>query len=62
LALPTAGFSNDIIFAAYQQQFNLLTAKGYKIPLNMMDNQAMKVIKAKQLTVGQAPQPPHHHC
>jgi hypothetical protein len=27
LALLITGFSNNIIFAAYQQQFNLLTAK-----------------------------------
>jgi hypothetical protein len=45
LALPIKGFSNEIIFGAYQQQFNMLEAKGYKIKLNMMDNQAMKVIK-----------------
>ncbi len=45
LALPIAGFSNDTIFAAYQQQFNLLTAKEYNIWLNVMDNPATKVIK-----------------
>jgi hypothetical protein len=32
-------------FSAYQQQFNLLTTKGYKIQLNVMDNQAIKMIK-----------------
>jgi hypothetical protein len=31
LALPIKGFSKDIIFAAYKQQFNLLESKGYKI-------------------------------
>jgi hypothetical protein len=45
LALPIAGFSDDIMFAAYQQQYNLLKLKGYKIRLNIMDNQATKVIK-----------------
>jgi hypothetical protein len=45
LALPIKGFSNDIIFAAYQQQYNMLKAKGNKIKLNMMDNQATKVTK-----------------
>ncbi len=45
LALPNAGFSDDIIFAAYQQQYNLLKSKGYNIRLNVMDNQATKVIK-----------------
>jgi hypothetical protein len=45
LALPIVGFSNKTILAAYQQQYNLLKSKGYKIRLNVMDNQATKVIK-----------------
>ena len=45
LALPIAEFSDDIIFVAYQQQYNLLKSKGYKICLNIMENQATKVIK-----------------
>jgi hypothetical protein len=45
LALPIKGFSNNILFAAYQQQYNMLEAKGYNIKLNVMDNQATKVIK-----------------
>jgi hypothetical protein len=45
LALPIAEFSDDIIFVAYQQQYNLLKSKGYKICLNVMENQATKVIK-----------------
>jgi hypothetical protein len=45
LALPIAGFSDDIIFAAYQQQYNLLQSRGCKTHLNVMDNQATKVIK-----------------
>ncbi len=45
LALLIKGLSNKIIFATYQQQYNMLEAKGYKIKLNMMDNQATKVIK-----------------
>jgi hypothetical protein len=44
-ALPIAGFSDNIIFASYQQQYNLLTLKGYKICLNAIDNQATKVIQ-----------------
>jgi len=44
LALPIAGFSDNIMFSAYQQQYNLLKLKGYKIHLNIMDNQATKVI------------------
>jgi hypothetical protein len=43
LALPIAGFTDNIIFAAYQQQYNLLKSKGYKICLNVMDNQSTKV-------------------
>jgi hypothetical protein len=38
LALPIVGFSDNIIFATYQQQYNLLKLKGYKICLNVMDN------------------------
>ncbi len=45
LALPIKGFSNKIIFATYQQQYNMLESKGYKIKLNVMDNQVTKVIK-----------------
>jgi hypothetical protein len=30
LALPIKGLSNKNIFAAYQQQYNMLKAKGYK--------------------------------
>jgi hypothetical protein len=44
-ALPIAGFSDNIICAAYQQQYNLLKLKGYKIHLNVVDNQATKVTK-----------------
>jgi hypothetical protein len=58
-----AGFSNDTIFAAYQQQFNLLTAKGYEFQLNVMNNQARKVIKKmdeKQCDLLVIK--PHNHC
>jgi hypothetical protein len=44
LALAIAGFSDKIIFAAYQHH-NLFKSKGYKIQLNVMNNQATKVIK-----------------
>jgi hypothetical protein len=33
------------MFAAYQQQYNILEAKGNKIKLNVIDNQVAKVIK-----------------
>jgi hypothetical protein len=45
LALPIKGFCDAIIFKAYKQQFNLLQSKGYKIKLNVMDNQAAQIIK-----------------
>jgi hypothetical protein len=40
LALPISGFSDETIFAAYKQQYELLESKGFKIRLNVMDNQA----------------------
>jgi hypothetical protein len=52
LALPIINFANNIILATYQQQFELLESKGHKVKLNMMDNQASKVIK-KYLTTQQ---------
>jgi hypothetical protein len=64
LALPIAGFSDNIIFAACQQQYNLLKSKGYKIRLNAIDNQATKVIK-KFLDEQQCNLllvEPHNHC
>ena len=45
LVLPIANFANDTILAAYQQQLKLLESKGHKIKVNVMDNQASKVIK-----------------
>ncbi len=50
LALPIANFADGTILAAYQQQFELLKSKGHKIKVNVMDDQASKVIK-KYLTV-----------
>jgi hypothetical protein len=45
LALHIADFTDDSILAAYIKQFKLLESKGYKIKLNVMDNQACRVIK-----------------
>jgi hypothetical protein len=45
LALPITNFANDTILAAYQQQFVLLESKGHKIKVNVIDNQASKLIK-----------------
>ncbi len=49
LALPIANFTDETILAAYQTQFKLLKSKGCNIRLNVMDNQASRVIK-KYLT------------
>ncbi len=45
LALPIAYFKDNSILAAYIKQFKLLKSKGYKIKLNVMDNQACRIIK-----------------
>jgi hypothetical protein len=45
LALPILGFSDNVIFAAYRQQYKLLESKCFVIKLNVMDNQASNVIK-----------------
>jgi hypothetical protein len=45
LALPVKNFTDRCILAAYKQQFELLESKGHKIKLNIMDNQASRVIK-----------------
>ncbi len=44
LALPILEFSNEVIFAAYKQQYELLESIGFVIKLNVMDNQASNVI------------------
>jgi hypothetical protein len=45
LALPIKGFGDNIIFAAYKQQYDMLESKGYKTKLSVMDNQTTWVIK-----------------
>jgi hypothetical protein len=52
LVLPNTNFTNDTILATYQQQFKLLESKGHQIKVNVMDNQASKIIK-KYLTTQQ---------
>ncbi len=46
LALPIPGFDSASILDAYKKNFEYLKYKGYKPKLNVMDNQATKVIKA----------------
>ena len=45
LATPVTGLDNKSIFNAYKMQFDNLTSKGYKLKINIMDNQATKRIK-----------------
>jgi hypothetical protein len=46
LVTPVAGLDDKNIFKAYKMQFDILTSKGYKPKINIMDNQATKHIKA----------------
>jgi hypothetical protein len=45
LALPISGFSDDILFQAYKQTYEMIESKGLVIRFSVMDNQASKVIK-----------------
>ncbi len=45
LATPIAGLDDMSIFQAYKLYFNNMMAKGFKLKLNIMDNQATKHIK-----------------
>jgi hypothetical protein len=45
LGLPISGFDDNTVFAAYKTQFEFWESKGYKIKLNVMDNQCTKQIK-----------------
>ncbi len=62
LGLPIANMEDDTIFAAYRKQFEFLESNGYKIKLNIMDNQASRQKKISQrrnvIFSSGAPQPP----
>jgi hypothetical protein len=45
LALPISVFSDDVIFRAYKEIYEMIESKGFVIRFNVMDNQASKVIK-----------------
>ena len=45
LGLPISGFDDNTVFAAYKTQFEFLESKGFKMKLNVMDNQCTKQIK-----------------
>jgi hypothetical protein len=62
--LPISGMDDNTIFAAYKTQFKFLESKGYKIKINVMDNQCTKKIK-KLLTKKDCELmlvEPHNHC
>ena len=42
LAKPIAGLDNQSIMKAYREKFEYLEQKGYKIKINIMDNQGKK--------------------
>ncbi len=46
LASPIPGLDNASILTTYTKNFEYLASKGYKPQINVMDNQATKVIKA----------------
>ena len=45
LATPITGLTDTIVFEAYKQRFEMLEKKGFKVKMNVMDNQATKHIK-----------------
>jgi hypothetical protein len=44
LAIPINGMDDVTIFEANKQNFEMVEAKGFKVKLNVMDNQATKYI------------------
>jgi hypothetical protein len=45
LATPINGMTDKILFEAYKKNFDMLEKKGFKVQVNVMDNQAPKYIK-----------------
>ena len=50
LGLPISGFDDNTVFTVYKTQFEFLESKGFKIKLNVMDNQCTKQIKKSSPT------------
>ena len=44
LATPINRMTDNIIFEAYKKNFEMLESKGFKVKINIMDNQATKHI------------------
>ena len=63
LATPILGLDSASILDAYKKNFKYLESKGYKPKLNVMDNQATKVIKMylNPCNVQLKPVEPHNH-
>jgi hypothetical protein len=47
MALTISGFSNETIFVAYKQQYEMLASNGHVIKFNVMDNQASQISQKK---------------
>jgi hypothetical protein len=64
LATPILGLDLASILEAFKQNFKSLEEKGYKPMINVMDNQATKVIKANLMPQQVSLQlvKPHNHC
>ncbi len=62
--MPIHGLDSKSILAAYAKNFEYLDSKGYTPKINVMDNQATKVIKAylKPQDVTLQLVEPHNHC
>jgi hypothetical protein len=63
LIAPIAGLDSERILEAYKLNFEYLVSKGFKLKVNMMDNQATKAIKAyltPQQVVLQLVEPHNH--
>jgi hypothetical protein len=63
-AMPILGLDSKSILAAYTKNFEYLVSKGYTPKINIMDNQATKVMKAyiKPQDVSLQLMEPHNHC
>ena len=45
LVKPIADLDRELIFATYKDRLDYLESKGFKIKVNIMDNQAIKLVK-----------------
>jgi len=52
LVKPISGLDDESIFVAYKDRFDYLESKGFKIKINIMNNQATKQVKRFLTTKG----------